>query len=188
MRKLMVVIAVIVTAALWLPAAAQDNKTDTKTASKPAETKAETPQTKPLAFYRLDFTITELEDEKKVNARNYSTLLEAAGRGSRGFLKVGSRVPVTDGKGSFNYMDVGVNMDFFHMQERDGMFMFEMSGDVSSVASAEQAPQGMPPVLRQARFGGPSVVTPGKGTVLYTLDDVNSKHRFQIELVATKLK
>jgi hypothetical protein len=176
-----------IAAVLWLPAAAQD-KSDNKSQSKPAETREARTEPRPLAFYRLDFTITELEDSKKVNARNYSTLLEAAGRGSRGFLKVGSRVPVTDGKGSFSYMDVGVNMDMYHMQERDGLFMFEMSGDVSSVASAEQAPQGMPPVLRQARFGGPSVVTPGKTTVLYTLDDVNSKHRFQIELVATKLK
>ncbi|MFB3813112.1 MAG: hypothetical protein ACE14L_03300 [Terriglobales bacterium] len=181
--RTVITLAVLVVAAVCTAVAAQD--TGRSGEMKAAESK---PEAKPVAYYRLDFTVNELEDGRKLNSRSYTAQLEAAGRGSRGFLKVGSRVPVGDGKGGFNYIDVGVNMEMFHINERDGLLIFDMNGDVSSIAAADQPQQGTPPVLRQARFGGPAVIAPGKPTVLYSLDDVNSKHRFQVEVVATKMK
>ncbi len=192
MRKLTTLAVLLLTTWCLAAVSQETRKTDGKAAeSKAVETKAES---KPVAYYRLDFTVNELEDGKKVNSRSYSTVVEASGRGSHGYWKVGSRVPANAGKGEFTYIDVGVNMDMYNITEKDGLLTFEMNGDVSSIVPGEQPQQGLPPVLslppvlRHARFGGPTVVTPGKSTVLYSLDDVNSKHRFQIELLATKLK
>src|SRR5437762_164608 len=42
--------------------------------------------------YRLDFTINELEDGKRVNSRLYSMNLTSASRPNQ--LKIGTRVPV----------------------------------------------------------------------------------------------
>ena len=194
MRRL-ITLAVLLVGAFCITVAAQESgKSEAKAAdAKASESK---PEAKPLAYCRLDLTVNELEDGKKINSRSYTTTVRTEGPGPRAILKVGSRVPVTDTKNGFTYMDVGVNIEMYNLAERDGVLVFDMNGDVSSLASADQpsttaeriAQQGLPPVLRQARFAGPAAVVPGKQTVLYTLDDVNSKHRFQIEVLATKLK
>jgi hypothetical protein len=160
--------------------------------AKPVEKKevkaaeATPPTPKPLSYYRLDFVVNELEDSKKTNSRSYTVLVEAPGRAD---FKVGSRLPVSDGHGSFNFIDVGLQFGRVFIQEKESMLEVNVeNGDISSVAAPEQGSQSGPPVIRQARFSGNTVVAPGKPTVLFSLDDVNSKHRFQIELTATKLK
>ena len=54
-------------------------------------------QTPARETYRLDYTITEMEDGKKINTRTYSVMCEDEGSQTRGVLKVGSRIPVSTG-------------------------------------------------------------------------------------------
>ena len=84
-------------------------------------------------------------------------------------------------------MDVGVNFNNIHAAEKEGLLVVSILGDLTSMATSEQ-PNSQLPVMRSARFEGTAGAVPGKPTVLFSLDDVNSKHRFQIELTATKLK
>ena len=50
--------------------------------------------------YKLEFTLTEFEDGKKVNTRSYSMILQrgtSTRESERGTFRVGSRVPVATG-------------------------------------------------------------------------------------------
>jgi hypothetical protein len=182
MKKLAVIAVVLLTGMLCANSQESSKPEPKRGETKAAEAAPATPR--PLSYYRLDFAVNELEDGKKTNSRSYTALVEAPGRAN---LKVGSRLPVSEGHGGFSYIDVGLNFNQIHIEEKESMLLAFIEGDIASVAAPEQAGTN-PPVLRQAHFRGDTVVAPGKSTVLFSLDDVNSKHRFQIELTATKLK
>src|SRR5215831_16849344 len=75
----LIVIVMLVPAVM--PATGQD-ATAPKRAADPSE---------PGHSYRLDFTISELEDGKKINTRQYSMSLNASDQNE---IKIGTRVPV----------------------------------------------------------------------------------------------
>src|SRR5579872_961688 len=65
--------------------------------SNPAAEESKTKQDqreKPIQPYRLDFSVNELENGKKINSRHYSIDLTA---GSANQIKIGTRVPVATG-------------------------------------------------------------------------------------------
>src|SRR5437016_14299483 len=55
--------------------------------------------TGPLAAYKLEYLVTELEDGKKTNSRSYSLL---ARTGSMNRLRIGGRLPVGSGAAQGN--------------------------------------------------------------------------------------
>ena len=69
--------------------------------------KAASPAEKTLTAYRLDFSLNELEDGKKINSRQYS--MNITGGESNDF-KIGTRVPVEPKEGEFQYLDVGTSL------------------------------------------------------------------------------
>jgi hypothetical protein len=101
-------------------------------------------------------------------------------------LRVGSRVPITTDKGT-NYMDVGLNVDVDHVAEVDGKLAGTLSLEMNNLAPPEQGQPGTaPPLVRNLRLRSPFSVTPGKPANVGTIDDVNSKRRFQVEITATR--
>ncbi len=156
-----------------------------------ASTVSDEASTRPVTVYRLDFVVRELEDGKRLNSRNFSL---SARSDEWANLRLGSEVPVASGV-QFQYQHVGINIDS-RPEERDdgdGVLLgirFESSSLVAPEKAKEQ--QGVsgpvPPVIRQVRFSGASLVTPGKPTVISTLDDVASNRRYEIAVTVTKLK
>jgi hypothetical protein len=151
-------------------------------------------QARPASVYRLEFVVRELEDGKRINTRNYS--LSAKG-GERAVLRVGNRVPYGTGTNpataQIQYQDVGINFDS-RPDERDGEVLLSTRFESTSVVSPEKPteergnPLSIAPVFRQVRFEGNALITPGKPTVIATLDDVGTNHRFEIEVTVTKAK
>ena len=158
--------------------------------------------------YKLDYTVTELEDGRKLNTRTYSLMCEneanPQGGGRWGaHLRVGSRVPVAtavpasggtaNGGGgssptSIQYIDIGMNIDANMDTMEDGALTLYSMVEMSSVAdNASPAGSFAAPVIRQLRASTNSVLTPGKPIVLSTADDVGSKRRFEVQVVATKV-
>ncbi|MGB9195881.1 MAG: hypothetical protein WCB53_03030, partial [Terriglobales bacterium] len=83
---------------------AQESDSATSSSStKSAEQKA----TVPLEAYRVDFSINELEDGKKVNTRQYSMDLT---KDQPQDIKIGTKVPVETKEGAFQYLDVGTSI------------------------------------------------------------------------------
>jgi len=135
--------------------------------------------------YRLDFSISELEDGKRINTRQYSMNLN---ENDSNDLKIGSRVPVEGKQGEVQYIDVGTNIDA-RTQTRNGQMKLFVHAEMSNFAIPEQAQGHDPrPVIRQLKIGGSTVVVLGKPMVLGVVDDPNSKRQFQIEVTVTKLR
>src|SRR5262245_16654420 len=74
-------------------------------------------------FYKLDFTVKEVEAGKTINTRNYSSIQAASGK-DRSSIRAGNRVPVTSEKTvgvapvtQFQYLDVGISIDSGFLRE-----------------------------------------------------------------------
>jgi hypothetical protein len=172
-------------------AAAQEQKPS----SQPPSSAANAHQSPARETYRLDYTITEMDDGKKVNARTYSVMCEDEGAQTRGSLKVGSRVPVTTGSPSpggglatFTYLDLGMNIEARITNTADGSLSLQSEVEMSSIAEGTVANQANAPVIRQLKSSTNNSITVGKPVVISVADDVTSHRQFQIQVVATKFK
>jgi hypothetical protein len=150
----------------------------------PAKTQAES-QDKLASAYRLDFTISEMEDGKKVNSRQYSINLNA---GDANEVKIGTRVPVEVKQGEMQYIDVGTRI-WSRVKETGSGLVLEVRAEISNFALPDQASRSNSmPLLRQMQINASTVTIPGRPTAVGSVDDPNSKRQFQLEVTATKLK
>lgn len=135
--------------------------------------------------YRLDFTIYEIEDGKKINARQYSMYLNANDANE---IKIGTRVPVEVKQGEMQYIDLGTRI-WSRVKERDNGLALEVRAEISNFAIPDQANRtNSMPLLRQMQINASTVTVPGRPTIVGNVDDPNSKRQFQLEVVVTKLK
>jgi hypothetical protein len=143
-------------------------------------------QEKAITPYRLDFTITEIEDGKRINARQYSLNVNT---GDHDDLKIGTRVPVEVKQGEMQYLDLGTNISA-DLRERDNGLALEVRAQMSNFATPENQakPGNSMPLLREMRINASTVLSPGRPTIVGSVDDPNSKRQFQLEVTATKLK
>jgi hypothetical protein len=140
---------------------------------------------KPVEAYRLDFSINELEDGKKINTRQYSMNLT---KNQPQDIKIGTRVPVESKQGEFQYLDVGTNITGRLQVHNDQLELF-VNTEMSNFAISEQAQGHEPhPLIRQIKIGGSTLVELGKPMVIGSADDPNSKRQFQVEVTMTKLR
>jgi hypothetical protein len=162
------------------PAFAQDSAP-----SKPAPESSE-----PGHAYRLDFTVNEIEDAKKINSRQYSMNLNA---GDQSEIKIGTRVPVEAKSGEYQYIDVGTNIWCRMRDRRDVTWLandvlLNVRSDISNFAIPDQQGQNMRPIVRQMKIDASTIAVIGKAMVVGIVDDPNSKRQFQLEVTVTKLK
>lgn len=150
------------------------------------EQKAEKLQT----AYRLDFSVNEMEDSKKINARQYS-MNSRSGDGNE--IKIGTRVPVDSKEGQVQYLDVGTNIwcrlrDQTDVTGLSGSVLLNVRAEITNFAIPEQQGQQVRPVLRQLKIEASTVAVPGKSVIVGSVDDPNSKRQFQLEVTVTKLR
>ena len=141
MRKAIAVwtIAVLGFIACWGAAgyaqeAAPANYEKAKAEAKQNAESATAEREKPVHAYRLDFSVNELEDGKKLNSRQYSLNLNADDANE---IKIGTRVPVEAGHEQFQYMDVGTSIWCRIGERADGIPM-SVRADISNFAIPEQ--------------------------------------------------
>jgi hypothetical protein len=138
-----------------------------------------------MEAYRLDFSVNELEDGKKINSRQYSMNLNANDSNE---LKIGTRVPVEGKQGEVQYIDVGTNI-WSRLGIRNGQLELAVRTEVSNFAIPEQASgHESRPVIRQLKITGSTLALLNKPMVVGSVDDPNSKRQFQVEVVVTKLR
>jgi hypothetical protein len=150
-----------------------------------ATTKQKTEQPKPATAYRLDLSLIELEDGKKLNTRQH-VLNIAPGVWETNTLKIGTRVPIELKQGEMQYIDVGTSI-FASMREVNEVLQLEARAELSNLADPAQQSRTMP-LLRQLQINGSTVVVIGKPMLIGAVDDPNSKRQFQLEVLVTKLR
>jgi hypothetical protein len=140
--------------------------------------------------YRLDIVIRELQEGKLVSTRDYTALVQEHAYRPR-TIKIGSRLPIggTPGNPSVQYFDVGTNLNF-HIRTIEGRLILSLNAEVSSVAvpDSSNTKASEYPIVRQFRTDQEAAIPLGKPTLLNSVDDPNSNHKFQIEVTATKEK
>ncbi len=196
MSKLMKAVAVLVLGVVVFSVAAraQEKSAVNTTAPKDgAATNVNTP------VYKVEFVIAEVEDGKRVNARTYTLMME---EGKQARANASTRVPVPTGppisgpgvnslvNTQFNYMDVGLSLTFRFVQQGDYLMM---SGgyNIDTFAMPDEAQGGNAlhmPVTRRISSDVGAAILPGKPTIISSVDDTNSKRRYQLEVTATKVK
>ena len=143
------------------------------------------------SYYKLEFSIFEVQDGKRVNPHTFILTLQDDDRS--GSIRVGNRVPITtttkEGAPSTQYMDVGLNINAQLRQTEIGL-QLHSNIDVTSFAVPEQDVRNSNsnPMLRSFRADATTVVELGKPTLLNSIDDVSSNKRLQIEVTVTKIK
>jgi hypothetical protein len=178
-RKLMTGCILIGTISCLKMARAQEGSKDQRVVDSPKPAKL-------LSVYRLEFVVREMEDGKRINSRSYTLSVEDS---KRGIIHVGNRIPYNTGKDQFQYFDVGINIDCRLFDHESYITLEDTSIDISSVVKDESSVSGvLNPIVRQARSSVAAAVTPGKPTIITSLDDVSSNRRYEVEVTATKVK
>ena len=193
LKKIFVAVALVASLTLG-PTAIRARAQD----SAPAKAAAEAAE--PGHSYRLDFTLNEIEDGKKINSRQYAMNLNS---GDQSELKIGTRVPVEVKQSEIQYLDVGTSIwcrlrdrgsrDVSERGIRDLSWlgndvMLNVRAELSNFAIPDQQGQSMRPAIRQMKIESSAIATVSKGMVIGTVDDPNSKRQFQLEVMVTKLK
>ncbi len=164
------------------PQAADSAKTEAKAE---AESSAAAQRDRPVHAYRLDFSMNEMENGKKINTRQYSLNLNADESNE---IKIGTRIPVDSGQNAFQYIDVGTNIWARISERSDGVDLL-VRAENSNLAVPEQGElRSDRPVIRQLKITASTLALPGKPMIVGSVDDPNSKRQFQLEVTATKLK
>jgi hypothetical protein len=143
----------------------------------------------PEAFYKLAFNISEIEDGKRVNQREYS-MVSRNNDGRPVSIKATTRVPINSPEKQIQYLDAGLDIRCFAPREVAGKVAVNCDVVISNFVVPDQSTEArnsVGPVLRTTNTSAWAVVTLGKPTVMSIIDDVNSKKRIQIEVTATKI-
>jgi len=139
---------------------------------------------KPLNAYRLDFSVNEMEDGKKINTRQYSMNLNSDNSNE---LKIGTRVPgrIETGRVPVHYVGQAFGAELRSAAEPS----ICRCAPRSAIRESEQTPgHDMLPLLRQLKISaGPSPCWASRCWSA-VLNDPNSKRQFQLEVTVTKLK
>jgi hypothetical protein len=186
MKKVLGILVVIVSLGMSISAGfAQEQE--------PKESPAPPSKSKPVQAYRLDYSFNEVVEGKVVNTRHYSMNLTS---GTPNEIKIGTRVPVASASApgrdlsyQYQYLDVGTNI-WSQLREHADELTLAVKGEVSNLDMAGNDHGGAmsPPIVRQIKIDGETLLIVGKPIVIGAVDDPNSKRQFQLEVTITKLK
>jgi hypothetical protein len=89
----------------------------------------------------------------------------------------------------YQYMDVGTNI-WAQLREHGDELILAVRGENSNVdvETGQHAGAITPPVVRQIKIDGDTLLVTGKPIMIGSVDDPNSKRQFQLEVTVTKLK
>jgi hypothetical protein len=171
-----------------------------------AQDSSQQPSAKPASealkpnTYRLDFTLSEIENGKKSNARSYLMLAQASSggdfmsTGTRNSLRIGKKVPIATGSledakaVQFQYLDVGMSIECRVREVQRGVLL-DLSVDFSNIA-AEQSSNPVlatEPAIGRVTTQVNTFVELEKPTVVSRMDDPSTKRTFELQVTATKL-
>lgn len=145
----------------------------------------------PVHYYHLEMVVQELgTDGKPTNSRTYTTTVSTDDRGSAS-IRTNSKIPIVTGSSagntSFQYQNVGVNIDARGAREVGRQLSFNLTADISSVAENRDA-NLHEPIIRQNRWQAVVLIPVGKPSVVFTSDALDSRGSMQLAVTATPMQ
>lgn len=151
-------------------------------------------ESKPQAAgtYKLDYVFSEMQDNKRLNARSYTVIVRLL---EKGLIKIGSRVPIITGSAKeggtqIQYLDIGMSLECRVGAESDSGIDLMTNVDTSTLVTTGQTQENRTgdPVIRQVKYQENNTVPLGKQTLLGSADEVDGTRRLQIEVTVTKVR
>lgn len=140
----------------------------------------------PKKYYELMFVVRELEADRVMNSRSYSTI---ARDGVKNSIRAGEKVPfasTTGGSTQWQMIDVGVNIDCMDLQQVGDNLGLRVAADISSVPEGQSSSQT--PIIRTNRWDSIVLVPMKRPTVLFSSDDPASKRKMQLQLTVEPIR
>lgn len=157
-------------------AAAQQNESGQQPAATPSNT------------YRVQYTVSEVADGKRINSRSYETLAQepAGGQVAWTQIRMGNKVPIP-GEKEPHYIDVGISIDT-GLQREGGQMVMKTRFELTSLAPEQGGSPSAMPVLRSIKFNSDHLVSTGQKVLVSSGEDVNTNRRFEVEAQLTRVK
>src|SRR5437899_1699779 len=133
-------------------------------------------------FFKLAFVMSELDDAKRINQRDYMLIGRTDNQPSS--IRVSTRVPVYTEEKKMTYVDAGLTIRCSLKEQVDRRVQLHCDIEISSfvrpeqIAGANAGPAA--PVLRTTRTESWALLTLGKPATFTTVDDINSAKHMQI--------
>jgi hypothetical protein len=148
------------------------------------------PDSQSAIYYRLDFVIREMDGDRLVDTRNYSLWVQS---GAPESMTAGSEVPYPSGSYStsggttknISYRNVGVSIECT-VKEGNGSPQLDLKLNISDALPPEK--DSDTPAFRRVSINSKALLTLGKSTTVGIVEDPGSRHRFKVEVTASKLK
>ena len=144
-------------------------------------------------IYKITYSIAETDGGKPVGTQHVELILPA---GSKTVIKQGNRVPIVTGSADkdngtpssqVQYIDLGLNIDASLEGSGDALRL-RTKVEQSSVGDEKSGIGAQDPVISQTRLEGWSMLTPGKPTVLGSLDIAGTTRHEEITVVSEPVK
>jgi hypothetical protein len=156
------------------------------------------PEPKLTNWYKVEITLNEFQDGKKINTRSYTMETEENARTAA--VEVGDRVPIVTGGPAraeedkllnvqFQYLDVGLNIRA-NVLERQGRLALTVAVDQSGVGTPAEPLRIAPnqPIIRKLKMENTTFVTLGKPMLIASVDDPGkANHKYTVDATVTKL-
>lgn len=167
---------------------AQQVKVADEPVKKQTAERTEVTQERPKSLYKLNFSISEVEDGKRLNQRDY-TMIGKSNDSPHPSIRIYTRVPVFTKDTQMTYIDAGLDISCSLYEAVQARLEVECDVNISNFVVPEQGPENRTgaPIMRTTHASSWAVLAPGKPSLLSTIDDVNSKKRTQIEVTATRM-
>jgi hypothetical protein len=136
-------------------------------------------------FYRLDFSAREVDGERIINNREYSTMVSNARTQSS--IRTGAHVPISTGGGGWQNVNVGVDIDCKGAQEIGNQFQLSVRADINSVVENNEKGSERP-ITRSNSWESDIVVPLRRPTLLFSSDDPATKRKMQLVLTVTPVR
>lgn len=154
----------------------------------------------PPEVYKVELTMHDATDASAKAGRKYVILIDTHGGGT---FKIGSREPVASGSfqpgvggvgvnplvnTQYTYVDTGVNIDCRLEQAEGNRLQLRTDIDISGIVQHEKsgAPAVPNPVIGQLKMSVTALVTPGKRTMIASIDDPVTGRKVDLEALLTK--
>ncbi len=143
--------------------------------------------------YRITYSITDIDGGKPVGTQHVELILPV---GSKTVVKQGTRVPlVTEAvdkdsgtpREQVQYVDIGLNIEA-SLEGSGEALRLETRVEQSSIGDERSGIGAQDPVIRQTKMEGWSMLTPGKPTLLGSLDIPGTTRHEEITVVSEPVK
>ena len=181
MRKICLsgVISLFILAGLLLltpTATADENQAD-----KQRRSPEKSPQ--PMKIYRLEFTVDELVEGKRVNTRTFSMMMK---EGETNRVRMGTKFLISSSGTEAKFTDLGMKFDC-KIEERDELILLDGKLDLNDPVVAEDG-KSNPTMIRNLQAEIETAFPLDKNTVLGVYDDSSSKRRYELRATVTRIK